>query len=74
MSLKFLVKLSHFITIMFGIALGMTLCILYQFNVDMFIIGLSPLILVIILISSCLRGYTLIIWSKNDYNAKVFND
>ncbi len=74
MSLKFLVKLSHFVTMMFGIALGMTLCIIYQFNVDMFIIGLSPLILVIILISSCLRGYTLIIWRKNNYNEKVFND
>jgi len=74
MSLKLLTKLSHFITMMFGVALGMTLCILYQFKVNLFIESLSPIIITIILISSGLRAYTLMIWKKNDYSSKIFND
>ena len=37
MSLKGLTQLSHFITMMFGIALGMTLCLLYQHMVKIII-------------------------------------
>ena len=36
MSLKFLAQLSHFVTLMFGVALGITLCILYQFKIGIF--------------------------------------
>lgn len=74
MSLKLLAQLSHFITMMFGIALGMTLCLLYQYTTKIFIFDLSPIILLIVLFSSALRMYTLFIWKKNDYDAKVFND
>ena len=74
MSLKLLTKLSHFITMTFGIALGMTLCILYQFKVDLFIVNLSPIIITIVFVSSCLRGYTLTVWKNNDYNSKIFSE
>ncbi len=37
MSLKGLTQLSHFSTMMFGIALGMTLCLLYQHMVKIII-------------------------------------
>ena len=74
MSLKLLTKLSHFITMMFGVALGMALCILYQFKVNLFIESLSPIIMIIIIIGLFLRGYTLIIWKKNDYSSKIFNN
>jgi hypothetical protein len=74
MSLKLLAQLSHFITMMFGIALGMTLCLLYQYTTKIFIFDLSPIILLMVIFSSVLRLYTLFIWKKNDYNAKVFNE
>ncbi len=34
MTLKILIQLSHFITMLFGIALGMTLTILYQYGAE----------------------------------------
>ena len=74
MSLKVLTQLSHFITMMFGIALGMTLCILYQYMVQIIIFDLSPIILLIIFISGCLRVYTLFLWKKGNYNHKLLND
>ena len=47
MTLKILTQLSHFITMLFGIALGMTLTILYQYvnqSVDLIIMNLySPI-------------------------------
>ena len=72
MSLKLLAQLSHLITMMFGIAFGMTICILYQYRVDIFILDLSPIILLIIFFSGCLRVYTHIVWKKNDYDTKLF--
>ena len=74
MSLKVLTQLSHFITMMFGIALGMTLCILYQHMVQIIIFDLSPIILLIIFISGCLRVYTLFLWKEGNYNHKLLND
>ena len=74
MSLKLLAQLSHFITMMFGVALGMTLCLLYQYTTKIFIFDLSPIILLIVLFSSALRMYTWFIWKKNNYAAKVFDD
>ena len=41
MSLRGLTQLSHFITMMFGTALGMTLCLLYQHMVKIIIFDLS---------------------------------
>ncbi len=73
MSLKLLTHLSHFITMMFGVALGMTLCVLYQFKVNLFIDNLSPIILTIIFVSSILRAYTLVQWKKHNYESKLFN-
>ena len=64
MTLKLLTQLSHFITMLFGIALGMTLCLLYQYKVRIFIDDLYPIILIIIFIGGCLRAYTLILWKK----------
>ena len=50
MTLKILTQLSHFITMLFGIALGMTLTILYQYvnqGVDLIIMNLySPIIII----------------------------
>ena len=67
MTLKLLTQLSHFITMLFGIALGMTLCLLYQYKVRIFIDDLYPIILIIIFIGGCLRAYTLILRKKNNY-------
>ena len=74
MSLKGLTQLSHFITMMFGIALGMTLCLLYQHMVKIIIIDLSSIILLIVFFSICLIVYTLHLWKKGNYNHKLFND
>ena len=74
MSLKGLTQLSHFITMMFGIALGMTLCLLYQHMVKIIIIDLSSIILLIVFFSICLRVYTLYLWKKGNYNHQLFND
>ncbi len=74
MSLKLLTQLSHFITMLFGIALGMAFCILYQYRIDLFILDLTPIILFITLIGIILRIYTHRIWNKNNYYSKVFND
>jgi len=74
MSLKLLSQLSHFITMMFGVALGMTLCLLYQFKVEIFIDDLLPYIIIIVLVSGFMRLYTLLLWKKNNYSSKIFND
>ena len=72
MSFQFLAQLSHFITMLFGIALGMTICLLYQYTTKIFIFDLTPVILLIVLISSILRAYTMFLWKKNKYDAKIF--
>ena len=72
MSFQFLAQLSHFITMLFGIALGMTICLLYQYTTKIFIFDLAPVILLIVLISSILRAYTMFLWKKNNYDAKIF--
>ena len=74
MPLKALTQLSHFITMMIGIALGMTLCLLYQHMVQIIIFDLSPIILLIVFFSGCLRLYTMFLWKKGNYNHKLFND
>ena len=71
MSLKRLAKLSHFITMMFGVALGMTLSILYQHMVKIIITDLSLIILFIVFFSIIFRAYTLFIWRKENYNLKL---
>ena len=70
MSLKRLAQLSHFITMMFGVALGMTLSILYQHMVKIIITDLSLIILFIVFFSIIVRVYTLFIWKKENYNLK----
>ena len=67
MSLKLLTQLSHFITMIFGIALGMSLCMLYQYQVNLFISDLSPLIVGITFLGIVLRIYTHIIWNNKKY-------
>ena len=74
MSLKALAQLSHFITMMFGIALGMTLCLLYQHMGQIIIFDLSIIILFIIFLSGLLRIYTLLLWKRGNYTLKMFND
>ena len=71
MSLKRLAQLSHFITMMFGVALGMTLSILYQHMVKIIITDLSLIILFIVFFSIIFRAYTLFIWRKENYNLKL---
>ena len=70
MSLKRLAQLSHFITMMFGVALGMTFSLLYQHMVKIIITDLSLIILFIVFFSIILRTYTLFIWRKENYNLK----
>ena len=70
MSLKRLAQLSHFITMMFGVALGMTFSLLYQHMVKIIITDLSLIILFIVFFSIILRAYTLFIWIKENYNLK----
>ena len=67
MSLKLLTQLSHFITMIFGIALGMSLCMLYQYQVNLFISDLSPLIVGITFLGIVLRIYTHIICNNKKY-------
>ena len=73
MTFKLLAQLSHFITMLFGIALGMTICLLYQYTTKIFIFDLTPFILLIVIISSILRVYTMFLWKKNKYDAKIFS-
>ena len=73
MNLKLLAQLSHFITMMFGVAMGMTISMLYQHFVAIFIFDLTPVILFIIICSGGLRIYTLSVWKKNDYESRFFN-
>ena len=70
MSLKVLTQLSHFITMLFGVALGMTLAILYQYinqSVDLTIMNLYYPIIVITLIGIILRIITIFIWKNKGY-------
>lgn len=73
MNLKSLAKLSHFITMLFGISLGITISILYQYYIAIFVIDLWPIIIGIISLSSLLRMYTLYVWKDNDYISKFFS-
>jgi len=72
MSLKTLAQLSHFITMMFGIALGIALSILYQFRIGIFIEDLTLLVIVLVFLSGGLRVYTLFLWNKYNLNSKIF--
>ena len=70
MTLKILTQLSHFITMLFGIALGMTLTILYQYvnqGVDLIIMDLYLPIIIITFIGVVLRIITMFIWKNKDY-------
>ena len=70
MTLKILTQLSHFITMLFGIALGMTLTILYQYvnqGVDLIIMNLYLPIIIITFIGVVLRIITIFIWKNKDY-------
>ena len=70
MTLKILTQLSHFITMLFGIALGMTLTILYQYvnqGVDLIIMDLYLPIIIITFIGVVLRIITIFIWKNKDY-------
>ena len=70
MTLKILTQLSHFITMLFGIALGMTLTILYQYvnqGVDLIIMNLYSPIIIITFIGVVLRIITIFIWKNKVY-------
>ena len=70
MTLKMLTQLSHFITMLFGIALGMTLTILYQYvnqGVDLIIMNLYSPIIIITFIGVVLRIITIFIWKNKGY-------
>ena len=73
MSLKLLAQLSHFITMIFGAALGIALCILYQYKIGIFIDDLTLLVIFLVLISGGLRVYTMFLWSKYKLDSKIFN-
>ena len=70
MTLKIVTQLSHFITMLFGIALGMTLTILYQYvnqGVYLIIMDLYLPIIIITFIGVVLRIITIFIWKNKDY-------
>ena len=73
-SFKLLAILSHSITMLFGIALGMTICITYQHYIGLFLYQLSPYIIFIVVISIILRVYFIMAWKKMGYNSILFND
>ena len=73
MSLKSLTQLSHLITMMFGVALGISLCILYQYRIGIFIEDLTLLVILLVSSSLGLRVYTLLLWTKNNLNSKIFD-
>ena len=73
MSLKLLAQLSHFITMMFGIALGIALSILYQYRIGIFIEDLTLFVIFLVFLSGGLRVYTLLLWTKNNLNSKIFD-
>ncbi len=73
MSLKLLSQLSHFITMMFGIALGIALSILYQYRIGIFIEDLTLFVIFLVFLSGGLRVYTLLLWTKNNLNSKIFD-
>ena len=73
-SFKSLAILSHSITMFFGIALGMTICITYQHYIGLFLYTLLPYIIFIVLISSLLRVYFIFAWKNMGYDSILFND
>jgi len=73
-SIKSLAILSHSITMLFGIALGMTICITYQHYIGLFLYQLLPYIIFIVVISIILRMYFIISWKKMGFNSILFND
>jgi hypothetical protein len=73
MSLKLLAQLSHFITMIFGVALGIALCILYQYKIGIFIEDLTLFVIFLVLLSGGLRVYTLCLWNKYNLDSKIFN-
>ena len=68
MSIKLLTRLSHFITMLFGLALGMALSLLYQFKVQPIILNLVPIIVLFVILGIALRIFTIYSWEKNNYN------
>jgi len=72
MSLKLLAQLSHFITMIFGVALGIALCILYQYKIGIFIEDLTLFVIFLVLLSGGLRLYTLFLWNKYNLDSKIF--
>ena len=73
MSLKLLAQLSHLITMIFGVALGIALCILYQYKIGIFIEDLTLFVIFLVLLSGGLRVYTLCLWKKYNLDLKIFN-
>jgi len=73
-SFKSLAILSHSITMFFGIALGMTICITYQHYLGLFLYELLPYIVSIVVISIILRVYFILAWKKMGYNSILFDD
>ena len=73
-SFKSLTILSHSITMFFGIALGMTICITYQHYLGLFLYALFPYIIFIVVISILLRVYFILAWKKMGYDSILFND
>ena len=72
-SFKSLAILSHSITMFFGIALGMTICITYQHYIGLFLYKLLPYIIVIVVISILLRVYFILTWKKMGYDSILFD-
>jgi len=72
-SFKSFAILSHSITMCFGIALGMTICITYQHYIGLFLYQLLPYIIFIVVISFILRVYFIISWKKMGFNSILFN-
>ena len=72
-SFKLLAILSHSITMFFGIALGMTICITYQHYIGLFLYQLLPHIIFIVVISIILRVYFIMAWKKMGYNSILFD-
>ena len=69
MRLKILIQLSHFITMLFGVALGFTLTIYFEYilyNSSPIISYLVWPIILIVIIGVLLRTATIYLWRKNN--------
>jgi len=72
-SIKFLIKISHLTTLIFGVALGLSFSILYQHFYAIFVSNLSIYVLGLVVIGVILRILTFLMWKQYNINFNELN-